>query len=130
MDQLVVRYLRSGNSWDGAHADPCNTGEDLRAVDSPKHRARNWSTTATDRNYKKCPQILKSEYRRHATLRSMDARKSPSRIDRSTEATGTMRNGDCRTNSFMREDRSWDTRLLLSFPPGKDYWISWDPDRE
>ena len=79
------------------HTDPCNTGEDLRAVDSPKYRATNWSTTSTDRKHKKRPRILKSRYRRHATLRSMDARKSLTRIDRSTEATGTMRNGDCRT---------------------------------
>ena len=83
--------------------DPCNTGEDLRAVDTPKHRAMNWSTTATNRNHKKCPRILKSGYRRHATLRLTDARKAPSLRNRNTQATGTMMNGDCRTNSFRWE---------------------------
>ena len=118
-DQLAVRYPRSLNSWDGDHADPSNTGDDLRAGDSPKHRATNWSTTATDRNHTKRPRILKSEYRRHATLRSMDAKKSSSRTDTSTEAMGTMRNRDCRTNSFMRESNRGTPGYHYLFHPKK-----------
>ena len=80
-----------------------HTGEDLRAVNSLQHRATNWLTTASERNHKKHPQILKSGCRKHASLRLTEARKSPSQIDRSTEAKVSIMNGDCRTNSFARE---------------------------
>ena len=110
--------------------DPCNTGEDLRAVNSPKHRATNWLTTATDRNHKKRPPILKSGHRRHATLRAMDTRKSSSLRDRSTEATGTMMNGDCRTNSFRRERTTTGHQATAIFSTRKRRLDKPGPDRE
>ena len=110
--------------------DHCNTGEDLRAVDSPKHRATNWLTTVTDRNHKKRPPILKSGHRRDATLRAMDARKSSSLRDRSIEATGTMMNGDCRTNSFRRKRTTTGHQATTIFSTRKRRLDKPGPDRE
>ena len=60
----------------------------------------------------------------------MEARKSPSLTDRSTETTVSILNGVCRTNLFRRERSITRCQQPPSpFPPGNDNCRSRDPDR-
>ena len=110
--------------------DYCNPGEHQRVGDSRKAQVYKLADHLNWRSQRSAHESCGVVTEDTRTSGQMDARKSPSRIEWRTGATGTTKNSECRTNSF-RWERLITEEQAIYINPSRKRWIeNRDPDHE